>query len=379
MTPAEVVPVLAAAAGGGFLLAALLTPVARRVALRVGYVDNPGGHKSHVAPIPYGGGVAIFLAGWLPLAAALLAAALLPQEWVAARFGEPVRAYVGGVVQRSGQAWVILAGAAALHVLGLFDDRRALGPWLKMGIMLGVAAAVAWLADLRIATLLGREVSLALTVVWMVVVINAFNFLDNMDGLSAGVAAIVLAFLAACGVGHGQVLVPLLACLFAGAIAGFLVFNFPPARLFMGDAGSLLIGYMVAVVSILTTYFESGGGAPPYALAMPLVVLAVPLYDFVSVVTIRLREGRSPLRGDQRHFSHRLVERGLSRRLAVLTIYLATAATGVAATLLPGATLRQTLSILGLVAMVLAIVAILESPVAASAEGRRGGGRREQG
>ena len=135
----------------------------------------------------------------------------------------------------------------------------------------------------------------------------------------------------------GQVLVPALGCVFLGASAGFLIFNFPPARIFMGDAGSLVVGYMLATVSVLTTYFQSGHGTPPYALAMPLVILAIPLYDFTSVVIIRLLEGRNPMKGDQRHFSHRLVERGLSRRFAVLTIYLATATTGLAATLLPGA------------------------------------------
>ncbi len=130
----------------------------------------------------------------------------------------------------------------------------------------------------------------------------------------------------------------------------------------MGDAGSLGVGYLLAVVSVMTTYYESGVGAPPYALAMPLVILAIPLYDFVTVVGIRIAEGRNPLKGDQRHFSHRLVDHGLSRRFAVMTIYLATATTGLAATLLPAANLRQTITIGVLVLMVLAIVAILESP-----------------
>jgi UDP-GlcNAc:undecaprenyl-phosphate GlcNAc-1-phosphate transferase len=159
-----------------------------------------------------------------------------------------------------------------------------------------------------------------------------------------------------------QVFVPVLACIFLGAVLGFWVFNFPPARIFMGDSGSLVVGYMLATTSVMTTYFRSGTDTPPYALAMPLVILAVPLYDFVSVVGIRLAEGRNPLRGDQRHFSHRLVDRGLSRRFAVMTIYLATATTGLTATLLPGADLRRTLTVAFIVMMVLGIIAILESP-----------------
>jgi UDP-GlcNAc:undecaprenyl-phosphate GlcNAc-1-phosphate transferase len=271
--------------------------------------------------------------------------------------------YVGGLQDRAGQGAVILLGAVIVHLLGLVDDVRPLGAVVKLFTNLGVALLVVLLGDVRIATMWGPAVSVVLTVGWFVVIINAFNFLDNMDGLSAGVAWICLAFFAVCGLMAHQVLVPALAGLFLGAIGGFWAFNFPPARIFMGDAGSLLVGYLLAVISIMTTYYESARGAPPYALAMPLVILAVPLYDFASVITIRLAEGRSPLQGDQRHFSHRLVERGLSRRLAVLTIYLATATTGLAATLLPGADLLQTITIAIMVLMVLAIIAILESPV----------------
>jgi UDP-GlcNAc:undecaprenyl-phosphate GlcNAc-1-phosphate transferase len=258
---------------------------------------------------------------------------------------------------------VILAGGVVLHLLGLWDDLRPLGALPKLGVMAIVGLLVSVVGEVRIAEMWGPVASVLLTTAWIVVVTNAFNFLDNMDGLSAGVACICAAFLVVCGVMAGQVLVPGLACIFLGAMLGFLFFNFPPARIFMGDAGSLLVGYMLAVVAILTSYYESGSGRPPFALAMPLVVLAVPLYDFTSVVIIRLLEGRNPLRGDQRHFSHRLVERGLSRRSAVLTIYLATAATGLGATLLPEAGLREAVTIVALVALVLLIIAILEVPL----------------
>jgi UDP-GlcNAc:undecaprenyl-phosphate GlcNAc-1-phosphate transferase len=250
-----------------------------------------------------------------------------------------------------------------LHTLGLVDDRRPLRPTLKLLTIVLVGLLVATLGHVRVAEFAGRPVSVLLTVAWFVVIVNSFNFLDNMDGLAAGVAGICLAFLTVCGLMAGQVLVPALGCVFLGAVAGFLIFNFPPARIFMGDAGSLVLGYMLATVSVLTTYFKSGQGTPPYALTMPLVILAVPLYDFVSVVLIRLVEGRNPMHGDQRHFSHRLVQRGLSRRFAVLTIYLATATTGLAATLLPGADLRRTITIGVIVLMVLAIIAILEAPL----------------
>lgn len=361
-TPALPV-VLGAAAVVVLVASAVLTLLARRVALRIGFVDHPGGHKSHREPMPYGGGCAIFVSAWAALLTGLLLAVALPQAWIAETFGETVRAYVGGMRDRAGQLVVILVGGAVLHGLGLLDDRRPLPAGRKLLVIIAVAFFVAVVGRVRIAEFAGVGVSVALTTAWFVVIVNALNFLDNMDGLSAGVAALGLLFLAVCGLMAGQVLVPALAGVFLGAVVGFLIFNFPPARIFMGDAGSLVVGYMLATVSTLTTYYQSGRGAPPYAVAMPLVILAIPLYDFVSVVIIRLVEGRDPMRGDQRHFSHRLVERGLSRRFAVLTIYLATATTGLAATLLPGADLRQTITVGALVLMVLAIIAILEMPL----------------
>ncbi len=347
---------------GGLGLALLLTPLAARVARRLDFVDRPGGHKSHQRVTPYGGGSAIFLAGWLPVLVALGLVSLGAGELIVRIAGPWIEPYLGGLRQRAPRTLLILAGGVVLHVLGLFDDRRPVGAWPKLAVMVAVGLVVSALGGVRIAEFLPVGWSVLLTTLWIVVITNAFNFLDNMDGLSAGVAAICSALLVICGILAGQVLVPGLACMFLGALLGFLVYNFPPARIFMGDAGSLLTGYMLAVVSIMTSYYQSGSGRPPFALAMPLVVLAVPLYDFVSVVTIRLRERRNPLVGDQRHFSHRLVEHGLSRRAAVLTIYLATAATGLLATLLPGADLRQTVTVVASVVLVLLIIAILETP-----------------
>ncbi|MBN2448515.1 MAG: undecaprenyl/decaprenyl-phosphate alpha-N-acetylglucosaminyl 1-phosphate transferase [Phycisphaerae bacterium] len=357
----SLVVVLSVAAGASLVMSLLGTALAIPLARRVRYVDHPGAHKSHVKVTPYGGGIAIFVAAWLPLTVLFALSWLLSVEWVAGTFGEEFGHYFGGLQEKRGQALIILIGGFLLHVMGIVDDVRPLGAKLKLTVMLVVALFVTGVGHVRAAEYAGEFNSIVLSTAWIVVVVNAFNFLDNMDGLSAGVAAICLAILAACGLLAGQVFVPGLACVFLGAIAGFWVFNFPPARIFMGDAGSLVVGYMMAVSTILTTYYQAEG-TPPYALAMPLVIMAIPLYDFITVIAVRIAEGRHPMQGDQRHFSHRLVEHGLSRRFAVLTIYLATAATGLSATLLPGATLRETITILVFVLMVLAIIAILESP-----------------
>lgn len=367
MTTATEISGLLLLAAGALLLAALTTPIVIRAAVRFGYVDHPQAHKSHEAPTPYGGGIAFCLAAVAPIAMALGAARYGLPAWLQARLPEVTPHLLGGIADRSFQAASILGGIIALFVLGLIDDLRPLGPRRKLLMMLIVAAATSYFGDVRLLeSQLGVAGAVALTTVWIVVITNAFNFLDNMDGLSAGVGIIGLAFLAVCGIMAEQLLVPALAAMFAGAALGFLIFNFPPATIFMGDAGSLPLGYALGVVSVLTTYWRSDTGAP-YAIAMPCVLLAVPLYDFVSVVVIRLFEGRNPLRGDQRHFSHRLVDRGLSKPQAVFTIYLATATTGLAATLLPGADLVRTLTVVALVIMVLAIIAILEAPLRSKA------------
>ncbi len=376
----RLITILLLSAGGVSLLLGLIAvPLMMRIARRIGYVDHPGGHKSHADPTPYGGGVAMFAAAWLPLLLLLVIQPLVPEAWVAETFGEQARALLGGLALRWYQAAAIVGGGLLLFALGLLDDFRPLGPWVKLVVILAVGALVATVGEVRLATLLGPVPSLLVTVLWIAVVANAFNFLDNMDGLSAGVAAICTFFLILCGVLAGQILVPALASVFLGSVLAFLVFNFPPARIFMGDAGSLVLGYMLAVTSVLTSYWESGTDRQPFALAMPLVILAVPLYDMISVVIIRLSEGRSPIRGDQRHFSHRLVQRGLSRRQAVLTIYLVTGTTALAATLLPEADLRTSATVLSIVVLVLLVIAILEAPDQRAGEASPPRRREQQG
>ena len=193
-------------------------------------------------------------------------------------------------------------------------------------------------------------------------IINIFNFLDNMDGASAGIAliaTIILFFVAAMS---GQLFVAGFALLLAGSLAGFLIFNFFPASIFMGDAGSLVIGFFVAMLTLRTTYYQSSSTDKWYIVLMPLAIMALPLYDFITVTTLRLKQGKSPFVGDTQHFSHRLKKRGLTEKQTVWTLYLATLTTGLGAIILKlsrssfGAILVAVQII-----MVLAIIAILES------------------
>ena len=353
--------VAAIAAAAGLTIA--LLPAVRRLAVRANLVDSPDPSRYHRTATPLGGGAAILLAIIVPSAAAMACA------WIWSTAGAPkwlpgaVALHVAGAATRIGMALLILAGAAILCLVGLVDDRRHLGPWLKLIAQLAVAAGVVVGGNIRVLTLIGEPGSTIVSVLWLVGVINAMNFMDNMDGLAAGVTLICAAALLAAAAGMGQLFVSGWLCLLIGATAGFLVFNFPPARIFMGDAGSLVLGYMLGVLSMLTTYYNPAAvtGSRMYGLLLPVVLLAVPLYDFASVMLIRLRRGRKLMVGDTNHFSHRLRRRGMSVRASVLTVYLCTAVTGIAAMLLPHLRGLAAWLVAGQTLGVLGIIALLES------------------
>jgi UDP-GlcNAc:undecaprenyl-phosphate GlcNAc-1-phosphate transferase len=169
--------------------------------------------------------------------------------------------------------------------------------------------------------------SYAITVLWILTLTNAFNFLDNMNGLCGGLGAIAAAWFATAAMRQGQYLVALLALLVCGALLGFLPFNFPRASVFLGDAGSHLVGYLMAVLAVLP-HFYSTKHPSPLAVLSPLAILAVPLLDLASVVVIRWRHGKPFWIGDNNHLSHRLVRRGCSRANAVAVLWLAGALSG---------------------------------------------------
>jgi len=344
-----------------FLISALATSLSKGLAHRLGMLDVPGRHKAHARPIPMLGGSAIFLT---ILGVSLLATSLA--RYFAARgipewMPDELAVHIPGAAARAPMALGILAGAFVLHVVGLIDDRRNLPAWVKLIAELIIAAAAVALCNIRILTVAGPTASAILSVLWLVAIINAFNFLDNMDGLAAGVAAIVATSLLSASAGVGQVFVPAWLCLIVGALCGFLLHNFPPARVFMGDAGSLVIGYMLAVLSCMTTYVPPGEAYYSYGIFVPLVVMAVPLYDMVSVVALRLSDRRSPIVGDRRHFSHRLIRRGMSVRKALGTIYLCTAATAVGASLLSHVDRTGGIMVFSQTVAVLLVLALLES------------------
>ncbi len=322
-----------------FVISWITTWLVRRVAPRFNFVDRPGGRKAHANPRPLGGGVAIFAAVALPLIAVLI---LLHTPVFGEHSGRFDAALVRGAIEKSPLALGLLAAMLAMHLLGLIDDRRALGPYSKMVVQMSVITGLVVFCDVRLLRVLdqigaGRWPSVAASVIWIGAITNAFNFLDNMDGLSAGVAAVCTAAFLIAALSIQQWFVAATLAILLGAVLGFLCFNFAPATIFMGDSGSLLIGLLLGVLTTLTTYVPKGEPWSEgwYAVFSPAIVLAVPLYDLIVVSTLRLMRGKSPFIGDTNHFSHRLVARGMSRRTAVLCLYLITASTSVAAILLP--------------------------------------------
>jgi UDP-GlcNAc:undecaprenyl-phosphate GlcNAc-1-phosphate transferase len=310
-----------AAFASALLTTLLALPLWRWWCLRTGLVDDPGRRKIHDQPVPLAGGLAVLTGLLVPL---LTAALLLKAGWTPGSASPPL-SY--GLDRRVWELGAIALGAIAMVVLGWLDDKHELKPLPKFAGQLLVAVLVA-AACKRITLFVPSVVfSYAVTILWLLTLVNAFNFMDNMNGLCAGLGAIGAWFFAVIAAADGQYLVALLAFLTCGALLGFLPYNFPTARAFLGDTGSHLVGYLLAVLAILP-HFYTQQNPQRWAVLKPLLVLAVPLADLVWVVVLRWRSGRPFYVGDTNHLSHRLVRSGRSRTTAVLWIWLAAALIG---------------------------------------------------
>ena len=306
----------------GALLASLASlPLWRAWCRRTGHVDDPGHRKIHTQPIALAGGLAVGTGLFLPILAGVVVVQL---GWLGAETTALMR---HGLGRRALELCAILAGAAGMLLLGWLDDRHELRAAPKFAGQILIATLVA-AAGVRITLFVPNlAFSYAVTVLWMLTVINAFNFMDNMNGLCAGLGVIAAAWFGLQAALLGQYLVATLALLSCGALLGFLPFNYPQATAFLGDAGSHLTGYLLAVLAILPHFFTEKH-PHHWAVLTPLFVLAVPLADLAWVVVLRWRMGKPVYVGDTNHLSHRLVRRGWSKPKAVLFIWLLAAAVG---------------------------------------------------
>ena len=292
---------------GAFALVMVATPTVRIFSLKFGRLDIPSARKVHVQPIARLGGVAICLGtvGAVVLALGLGGGHFFPD----------------GALH---SLLIVIMGSLGFFAIGLSDDLFMLSPLLRL-LMQAVVASLVWYAGVRVEFLtlpsLGLThlgwLSLPITVVWLAGVVNAINWIDGLDGLASGVGGIAAATSFLICLHMGQLSSALVMVALLGSLLGFLVFNFNPAQIFMGDGGSYFIGFLLAGVGITGLV----KGATATAILLPLLVLAVPLLDMSAVILARLRQGKSPFLADQRHLHHRLLKVGLPHRLVVLVIY----------------------------------------------------------
>ncbi|AQQ10142.1 putative undecaprenyl-phosphate N-acetylglucosaminyl 1-phosphate transferase [Sedimentisphaera cyanobacteriorum] len=318
---------------------AILTVLVRNISLKNNFRSIPSEDRYNPHSIALGGGIAIIISILISFAIFFpLANAFNPE------------------------LLIISLLAVFLFAAGLADDIKSLTPMQKLIFQIIAAGLAAFFAGGRVELFIeSRLITAVMSIFWIVLLINSFNFLDNMDGASAGIAIIVSAVLGSASYISGDLENAIFAAVLCGTLSGFLIFNFPPAKIFMGDAGSLVIGFLIALLTLRITYYnETSAIDSRAAVFVPLIAVAVPLYDFISVTLLRISQGRSPFLGDTQHFSHRLKRRGLSDSQAALTLYLATICTGLGAVFLSRATLIQAGVIFTQTLMILGIIAILE-------------------
>jgi len=312
---------------GAFVTALVALPLWRKWCLRTGLVDDPGHRKIHAEPVALAGGLAVMTALALPVLLGLLALWAHQAKLISLVDPPTIERLSYGLHKRSLELTAIFLGALGMLIVGLLDDKHELKPATKFTGQFLIALLVA-AAGARITLFVPNLVfSYTVTILWILTVINAFNFMDNMNGLCGGLGALGALGFALLAANAGQYLVALIAFLTCGALLGFLPYNFPRARAFLGDAGSHLIGYLLAVLAILP-HFHTAKNPHPLAVLTPLLVLAVPLGDMVWVVLLRWKLGRPFYLGDNNHLSHRLVRRGFTRAGAVMLIWLLAALLG---------------------------------------------------
>jgi UDP-GlcNAc:undecaprenyl-phosphate GlcNAc-1-phosphate transferase len=337
----------------GLVVASALTPLVQWVAIRFRVLAHPGGRHIHHSPVPRLGGIAIYL-GFV--AAVLLTAPYAPG------FERPILG--------------LLLGATVITLLGIVDDIWGVSPIQKLAGQI-VAAVIPLPFGVGMDVLtnpLGGMVflgpfGLALTVVWLVALCNVMNLIDGIDGLASGIAAIACGTVLVASYQRGDTATAMLAAAFIGSTLGFLPYNYHPARIFLGDTGSMLLGYLLGGFSVLGAYKSYTA----LSLLVPLAALGVPVLDTALAITRRWRTHRPIFQADTEHLHHRLLQRGLSQRQTAVVLYLVTGILGVGALLFIGVHRFPLAVMLGLLMAALAYGArrtgLLTSPRPAPADG----------
>lgn len=348
MTPSAIFIIPLATA----LATVALVPLAKFLAGKTGAIDHPGARKVHNTPIARLGGIAPALVFWT---AASLGFAALRDPFFQKFLGEGLEDAPTVGPKLLG----VLLGSLIAFATGLTDDiYGSRFPFWGKALGQITAALCVVLGGVTTSFLPHPLLNAVLTVFWLVGITNAFNLLDNMDGLTSGVALIASSVLLVNTLSSGENLISALTLAFMGVLIGFLFFNFNPASIFLGDCGSHFVGFVIASILLLDRYVTSASSSY-FPILMPVLLLAVPIIDTTTVVTIRLREGRPIYVGDARHLSHTLVARGFSQKSAVLLIYLMSLGLGLSALPLRDASLATTFIVLLQSSCFIAVIILL--------------------
>ena len=288
----------------GLFLSYLVTPLTKRVALKTGFLDHPHSKKkSHSTPIPLLGGIAIFFAFSVSVA-------------LTTKFELPIVA--------------IFLGSLVLIIFGLIDDKWGMMPNVKLAGQF-IAALIVVRMGIRVDTIPNQYLAIIFTMLWIMGMTNAFNLLDNLNGLSSGIAGISGVFFGLIALANGQFFISAISFALAGACFGFLRHNFPRAHIFMGDAGSMVIGFILACIAIIGCWETE---KISISLSLPILILSYPLFDTALVTIIRLLEKRPIFEGGKDHSSHILASIGFKKKRAVIFIFFLAVYTGVCALLM---------------------------------------------
>lgn len=293
----------------GFACSAVAVRVAIHLSRRLAFLDRPGAeaHKQHARAVPYGGGAAMAVAlgvtlllAWLPLSS---------------------EAFAHGLAIRGNMLPVIICGGLALFVLGLLDDRKPLPARTKLLLQGAICAWAVAYGDIGIDSLQHLPwLSYVIAWFWLLLVTNAYNLLDHADGLSSGVALVSACILLLGSLLSDDLPLALLWTGLIGVLSGFLLWNLPPARIYMGDAGALPLGFLIGCGTLSVTFWSSGEGGSPLAVLSPVLITAIPLFDTAVVVVKRLRRRQPIMQGDRNHISHRLRRLGMGARGSLTTV-----------------------------------------------------------
>ncbi len=316
-------------AAGAAVITAVFTPACRYFSWKLDILDKPLGefHKKHDAATPLLGGLAL-LAGWTATIFVGVWLILISKH----HLPPPVSELVPGIRSVLPLLYVITAGAVALTCVGLIDDWKPMGPFVKLLLQLLICAAVAAYPKIRITVFISTPfVTWAITTCWFMLIINAFNFFDNMDGLASGIALIAAMLFTLVAVLRCQYLVGALGAVTAGTAFGFYLYNRYPASIFMGDSGSHFLGYILAVIGALTLFYQPESSPTVAPLLIPILVMAVPIFDAFAVIVIRFKSGNPIYYGDHNHISHRFHHMGLDRETSVFLVHLLSLTIGLGA------------------------------------------------